>query len=234
MRRLLLLPLLLVACGSEVTTRDGVELGEELVHSPSLSASSFNTLSCASCHQTSEPADDRILPGYPLLGAANRPELWGGNVPDLKTAVDFCLVYFMKGDPLDPASDEARGLYEWLLSVADRGPQDSLPLSVVLAVEEAPPRGDPELGREIHRRACQVCHGAPHTGEGGLVADAVMLPDQARDEAAELFPGYDPAVVFTEKVRHGQFFGVGGVMPLYSLEALSDEELGALLAFYGL
>ena len=41
-------------------------------------------------------------------------------------------------------------------------------------------------------------------------------------------------LVVIEKVRHGQFFGVGGTMPLYSREALSDEDLGALLAFLAL
>jgi thiosulfate dehydrogenase len=41
-------------------------------------------------------------------------------------------------------------------------------------------------------------------------------------------------VVVIEKTRHGRFFGVGGNMPLYSLEALSDEDLGALLAYLGL
>ena len=49
-----------------------------------------------------------------------------------------------------------------------------------------------------------------------------------------LFPGVPKQLVVIEKVRHGQFFGVGGNMPLYSLEALSDEDLGALLAFLGL
>jgi thiosulfate dehydrogenase len=35
-------------------------------------------------------------------------------------------------------------------------------------------------------------------------------------------------------VRHGQFFGVGGNMPLFTREALSDSDLGAIVAYLGL
>jgi thiosulfate dehydrogenase len=87
----------------------------------------------------------------------------------------------------------------------------------------------------VHRLACEGCHGAAHTGDGRILAAAPpILPEQAEAEARMAFPDFDPAVVFTEKVRHGQFFDVGGNMPPFSLEVLSEEDLGALLAFYGL
>jgi thiosulfate dehydrogenase len=54
------------------------------------------------------------------------------------------------------------------------------------------------------------------------------------NEYGELFPGVPRQLVVIEKVRHGQFFGVGGSMPPYSQEALPDTDLGALLAFLGL
>jgi thiosulfate dehydrogenase len=41
-------------------------------------------------------------------------------------------------------------------------------------------------------------------------------------------------LVFIEKVRHGGFLGYGGLMPPFSLEAMTDAELGALLSFLGL
>jgi thiosulfate dehydrogenase len=147
--------------------------------------------------------------------------------------VDFCLVWFMKGDPLDVESDDARALYDYLLELGAEGAQEALPLTVVAKIDGAPPRGDVVRGAEVHRLACADCHGDAGTGAGRIEA-APILPDQARDEAIEIFPDFEPAVVFTEKVRHGQFFGIGGTMPLYSLEALSDEDLGALLAFYEL
>lgn len=230
----ILATMLVAGCGEEAEKVPAAERGAELVRSPALSPSSFNRLACTTCHAVDPSADDRILPGYPLAGAAARPSWWGGQMLDLREAVDFCLVYFMKGDPLDPRDEDARALYDYLLSIADRGPTEALPLTVVPRIESSPPRGDPALGAEIHRLACQSCHGEAGTGAGRLVPDAPVLPDQAEREAREIFPEYGPDVVFTEKIRHGQFFGIGGNMPLYSLEALSDEEVGALLAFYGL
>ncbi len=40
------------------------------------------------------------------------------------------------------------------------------------------------------------------------------------------------ALVVTEKIRHGQFFGVGGNMPFYPREVLSDAELADLLEYF--
>ena len=40
--------------------------------------------------------------------------------------------------------------------------------------------------------------------------------------------GPSARIVRAEKVRHGGFFGVGGQMPPFSLEQMSDEDLGAL------
>lgn len=221
-----------VGCG---TTGDepSAEIGEALASSPDLSRSAFNPLSCTDCHAV-EPGDERILPGYSLAGTFHRPSFWGGTIPDLKGAVDFCLVYFMKGDPLDPADFDARSLYRYLHSIGGRGSREAQPFTVVSRIDSRPPAGDVVRGEEVHRLACQSCHGEAGSGAGRLVKDAPILPDQARAEAERLFPTFDPALVFVEKVRHGRFFSVGGTMPLYSLEALSDEDLGALLGFYGL
>ena len=40
-----------------------------------------------------------------------------------------------------------------------------------------------------------------------------------------------PGLVVIEKVRHGRFFDIGGVMPPFSLESLSNAQLSDLLAF---
>ncbi len=240
MLRRVVLPLALLATAAATAAACGeaepvpaAEFGAELAASPALSTSSFNDVACTDCHAVTE-GDERILPGYTLLGAAARPSWWGGAVLDLREAVDVCLVYFMKSEPLDPASDEARALYDFLVSLGDRGPREALPLTVVQKIEEAPPRGDPARGQQVHEQACASCHGAARTGAGKRIEEALVLPDEARAEALKAFPDFDPAAVFTEKMRHGLFFGIGGNMPLYSVEALSDEDIGALLAFYGL
>ncbi|HEX8825261.1 MAG TPA: cytochrome c, partial [Archangium sp.] len=95
------------------------------------------------------------------------------------------------------------------------------------------PRGNAEWGADVYRSACQDCHGEAHTGQGRKTELAPILPEVSH-HYGELFPGVSPGVVFIEKVRHGRFFGVGGNMPPYSREALSDKDLGALLAYLGL
>jgi thiosulfate dehydrogenase len=37
-----------------------------------------------------------------------------------------------------------------------------------------------------------------------------------------------------EKIRHGKFYNIGGTMPLYSVEAISDQEIVDALTYLGL
>jgi thiosulfate dehydrogenase len=211
---------------------DAVAYGEGLFNSPSMSTSLFNHFSCATCHAaTSDPTPGRIYAGYPLANVAFRDGLWGGYEPTLRDAASFCLVFFMRGEPL--ASDDLRGraLYEYLASLSPDDPSPALPLTVVETVEEVD-RGDPARGRAVYDAACHNCHGTYPGGHHRLDRSIPRLVDQF-ETYPEHFPGIDPALVIVEKVRHGQFFGVGGVMPLYSREALSDEDLGALIAYLG-
>ena len=224
--------LLFAACGGEEI--GAVELGRALVADPAFSSSSFNAFACTDCHAIEEN-DPEIYAGHPLLGAAARPSFWGGYEGTLKDAVDSCVVFFMKGDPLDVESDNAKALFEYLLTLKDRGAQTALPFTIVRTTTLAPARGEVARGEEIHRLACQGCHGAASSGDGRILKAAPpVLPEQAVTEGMMLFPDFEISVVFTEKIRHGQFFDVGGNMPPFSLEMLSDEDLGALLAFYGI
>jgi thiosulfate dehydrogenase len=46
--------------------------------------------------------------------------------------------------------------------------------------------------------------------------------------------GAQSRAVVVEKVRHGKFFNLAGVMPFYAAETLSDAELADILAYLGL
>lgn len=204
-----------------------VELGRHYFHAASLSESEFNEFSCATCH-ADEPDDTTIHPGHSLVGAALRPSYWGGYETRLIDAVSFCKVFFMRGEVLDPADPKGRALYEYLVSLTPEQAADALPLTVVANIVEVP-LGDARRGAEVWEEACSICHGAPHTGRGRISELASIVPEESIEFAEQI--GADPNLVLTEKVRHGQFFGVGGNMPLFSLEALSNEDLGALLAY---
>ena len=203
------------------------ELGDVLFHDPRFSDSEYNDFSCATCHADGED-DPRILPGYPLVDAAFRTAWWGGYEDRLIDAVSFCLVFFMRGTQIDPTDPRGRALYEYLAALSPERPSPALPLTVVANVASVP-HGDADRGAEVWTGACHACHGAPHTGRGRISDLASIVPETSIEFADEI--GADPDLVIIEKVRHGQFFGVGGNMPLFSREAMSDEDLGALLAY---
>jgi thiosulfate dehydrogenase len=229
--------LALPALSSCTTEKTGAQYGEELFNDPhGLSKSKDNTFSCATCHHVQDPPEDDLrLPGYDLQGVTARERWWGGQEIYLSGAVDACIVNFMRGANLDTESDEARALYEYLASITPPGsPTATLPTTVVETIT-AIPLGDATRGADLYVKACQNCHGEPHTAKGSIINASgrkIILPEVANDYVT-MFPGVPTGLVVTEVVRHGRFFNVGTTMPLYTVEALSDAELGDLLAFLG-
>jgi thiosulfate dehydrogenase len=216
----------------------GAEAGEALFHDPRMSRSEFNVVSCATCHDDGDNSDDGgtsvdgddapLLSGAPLTDVVFRPTWWGGQVATLKGAVDACLVSFMRERPLDDGDPRGRAIYEHLLARSRRTATAPVPFTIVENVTTVG-RGDPRRGESVWSRACASCHGAPHTGEGRLSELVSVVPEDSVDFATDT--GFSLELVLIEKVRHGGFFGVGGSMPPYSLEALSDDDLAALLGY---
>lgn len=214
--------------GQSVTIPASVQ-GQSLASDPALSPSEFNVFACTTCHSTT-PTEGAIASS--LYGAIDRESWWGGTIPSLLGAVDFCYVYFMRGFPsLDPRSDEARALYEWLGTLSTGGPLPTRPMTIVETVydpSETLPT-DASRGESVYDRACRVCHGSPSTGQGRLGPNVVIIPEASVEFAED--NDVPLRLVLAEKVRHGQFFGVGGNMPLWPLERMSDQELADLLEY---
>jgi thiosulfate dehydrogenase len=228
------LGLLLGACSGEGGPTPAVEHGARLFEDPGLSDSRFNAFSCATCHPTSAADDRAPRIAASVEGVVSRRSWWGGYSPRLLDAVNVCLERFMRGLPLDEVDPRGRALYEYLVSLSPEPDLPTRPLGIVENVT-AVPRGDPGRGREVYRRVCQVCHGAPHSGQGRLTPLIAIIPEASIGFALELTrqtgTQVEPALVVVEKVRHGRFFGVGGNMPPFSREALSDADLGAIVAY---
>jgi thiosulfate dehydrogenase len=218
----------LAACGGEIS---GAERGAELFESTSLSPSEDNRFACATCHSPeagARPSDGD--PGYRLHGAINRPSYWGGDYDRLEDAVDACLRLFMRGAQLDPEAEDFHALYEYLLEISPpEAPAEPFPLTIVENVVDVE-RGDAGRGAEVYDASCRVCHGAAFSGDGSILEGQYDLPAVTAGYDS-MFPGVDPSLVVIEKVRHGRFFEIGVDMPLFTLEAMSDEDLGALLAY---
>ena len=230
MRRALVLAVLLAGCGSQ----SAVDYGHALFSDTKLSSAASNPFACSTCHETGATTT-KSLPGYTMYDAAVRPGWWGGTVTTLLDATNQCIYNFMRGDALAADDDKGRALFVYLESLAPDSPSPMQmltqvqPLTVTQNIVDIP-SGDATRGKMWWDQGCGNCHGAPHTGDGRLSDVVSLVPDDSlAAHGTDPKTGARPVVI--EKVRHGKFFNVGGNMPLFSLEALSDAQLGDILAY---
>jgi thiosulfate dehydrogenase len=230
---LLVVGALLVGCAEDPgeVQRTAAERGAALFASPSLSRNQFNPFACATCHATAQhPAAGRILPGADLDGVVARPHFWGGQEGDLLRSVNHCLRIFLL-DSQGLTRDDPRGadLYAFLAALPPARPGPA-PFTVVGVIQDVPV-GDVTRGGEIYDRACRSCHGTPHDGAGRLPG-ASLLPEETIAEHGDYGP-LELRLTAIEKIRHGSFLGYAGRMPPFSVETLSDGEVGDLLSYLG-
>jgi thiosulfate dehydrogenase len=214
---------LTAGCGS----RSALDYGRALFDDTSVSDSASNPFRCSTCHEVT--AQSVLRPGYTMFDAAARPSWWGGNVTTLLDAVNECVTAFMRGRALLPDDEKGRALHVYLQSLAPDATADAKALTVVQNIVDVP-SGDATHGATVWQTACAGCHGAPHSGSGRLSTVVSLVPDDSiANHGTSPTTGARPVVI--EKVRHGKFYNVGGNMPLFSLEALTDAQLGDLLAY---
>jgi thiosulfate dehydrogenase len=226
-----------LACGGgeEIERRSSLQRGRDLFASRETGGTQ-NQVSCATCHFTEpDPASSRILAGHPLAGAVQRPTFWGGQRTDLLQAINDCRYFFMGSTaPWTRDDEQAKVVHEYLGSLPPSLP-NALPFTIVPVAKDVP-GGDAKRGEAVYDGACRACHGAVHTGRDKIRGNLPVLPDEEVKALRELF-NFDATqirITFIEKIRHGGFLGLYGLMPPYSTEALSDADLGALLTFFQL
>lgn len=234
-RAALALALLVAGCGPE----QALQRGGEVFRDPGFARADSNVYACSTCHSAQKGGDPmRKLPGYGMYDAATRPSWWGGAYDTLFDAANECYVEFMRGQPLTRDDPEGRALLVYLDSVAPDPSSPALPETTVPAIITDPmlpgyvASGDAGRGAVVWQQACSYCHGDLHTGKGRLGPKVSIVPEESlAQHGTDPNTGARPITV--EKVRHGKFYSVGGNMPQYSLEALSDADLGDLLAYMG-
>ena len=214
-------------------SRPAVELGERLYNDAALSTSDFNDFTCATCH--SAIADEGVLrtAGFPLANSAHRPGWWNRKTPQYLDAVNACLVFFMRSEAIEPGDPYGDALYEYLVSISPEDPSPEVPFTVVRTVP-IPAAGAATAGQAVYDASCRNCHGDPVTGNGRLTPAATALGPDLSSLYDTMFPGISHDVIVAEKVRHGNLFGIGGNMPFFAVERMSDGELADLLAYLDL
>jgi thiosulfate dehydrogenase len=222
--RALVIVVLAAGCGS----RPALDYGRALFDDASVSSAASNTFKCSTCHEVAAmPATLRA--GYTLYDSAVRPAWWGGTVATLYDATNQCITQFMRGKALAADDEKGRALFVYLQSESPDATAPLLPLTVVQNIV-AVKSGDVTRGQATYQQACGGCHGQPHTGDGRLGTVVSIIPDETlAQHGTDPVKGARPVTI--EKVRHGKFFNIGGNMPLFSVEALSDAQLGDVLAY---
>jgi thiosulfate dehydrogenase len=223
MKRAILTALIgLAGCSPE----PALDFGRRMFDDSSVSTAGSNAFRCTTCHVVTPTAPTTKIPsGFTLYDVTQRPSYWGGFEVEFLAAMNQCVTNFMRGDPLQASDDKARGLYLYLRSVSPDATAPALPLTVVKDIVDVP-SGDARVGADVYRAACANCHGAPHTGAGRINAQQTIIPDDTLVTFADV-----ARAVVIEKARHGKFFNIGGNMPLFPIEALSDEQLGQILGY---
>jgi thiosulfate dehydrogenase len=226
--------LVLGACLIGCSPVEAVDRGRDLYGDPRLSISPSNVFACATCHDNmpraaTNASATRRYAGYTLYGAAQRPNFWGGGLVLFLDAVNFCYTEFMVGAKLTADDEKGRALLAYLQSIAPM-PDTAAPLTLVQNID-APylaslPAGDAMRGAALWASTCAPCHGDIHTGNGRLGPQISLVPDATISGFGAM-----ARAVIAEKMRHGKFFGIGGSMPLYSVEALANQEVSDILAY---
>ncbi len=146
-------------------------------------------------------------------------------------SINACRNYFMADNqPLSASDEQARSLYAYLTSL-EPGDANPNPFTIVTSIDPLL-RGDEGAGRVLFARACASCHGGMHSGISRLSERVPILPEDTLVAHAE-YSARVQRLVFTEKIRHGLFLGYGGLMPPFSAELLSDQDVSDLLEGLG-
>ncbi len=241
---LVALALAAASCGDTERLAPLAERGALLAADARVTRSQYNGFSCLTCHAVSPAAQgQRALPGATLQGAARRPSFWGGEVTNLREAVERCWTGFMRGVPADLDGPDGQAIGAWLDALAPEGSTEgaaAVTTTWTRVVRDPGEGGDRARAQAVWGRACATCHGALETGAGRLGPLVSVLPrdtitEHCDDDIAAV--GYTDRQAYiraiaTEKTRHGSFLGYAGVMPPFSTEALSDDEMRDLAALF--
>ncbi len=231
---------LVAACpvaDEQIIKKTAIEHGEAVFKDPKVSGTTFNEMSCATCHEIHAGDNPKLrFSGAPLAGVLERPTYWGGQTDTLLESINACLYYFMlANEPWSGQEEDAKALYAYLESlepeaeVAEKAPQSF----TIGAVADVAP-GDASRGKAVYAQACATCHGAKTTGASKLVKRAPTLPEQTlQAHPSPMYSDADRRLIFIEKTRHGGFLGYGGQMSPVSEETVSDQDLSDLLTYLG-
>ena len=220
---------------------DKAKMGRELFYDPSfggtLEPTVVSGLSCANCHadfdETKNP-DGKIRAGHSIVGVPQRGEAKGGMIKgaDFRRAAGgggFCYEHFLKrvpGDKVNPTAipeEQAEALMAYFEHVSgdNKGPKFQIKMLDKDAANAEADKivamtGDAKKGWKLFSRTCHDCH--PTAKKPGIGPQLVR-----RRAPTDINKRLHKLASYTRKG--------GSVMPFFSEDRLSDQDLADILAF---
>lgn len=217
------------------------QLGRELFYDPSfggtLNPKKISGLACADCHadfdEDANP-DGKIRAGHSIIGVPQRGEAksWMIKGDVFRRAAGgggFCYQHFLqrvpvnKVDPIAIPEEQAEALMAYFEHVSgeNKGPQFELQeLDKEAAISAADKivamEGDAKKGWKLYSRACNYCH--PTARKAGIGSQLIRRKPPSNIQKT--------LHKYAAKIRGGGF-----IMPFYSEDRLSDQDIADIIAF---
>ena len=217
------------------------QLGRELFYDPSfggtLNPKKISGLACADCHadfdEDANP-DGKIRAGHSIIGVPQRGEAKGGMIKAdiFRRAAGgggFCYQHFLqrvptnKVDPIAIPEEQAEALMAYFEHVSgeNKGPQFELQELDKEAASSAADKivameGDAKKGWKLYSRACNYCH--PTARKAGIGSQLIRRKPPSNIQKT--------LHKYAAKIRGGGF-----IMPFYSEDRLSDQDIADIIAF---
>ena len=186
-----------------------------------------NSFACATCHALSEPANDGLRrAGHPIGDALRRQSYKGGQLNNFIDAANTCLDDWMGlSTPWTEDTPDYKALVAFLEDQdTDSGATTDVTFTILdPSVPDEVATGDSERGKTTFNETCASCHG--EDAEGGLDVGFALTGVQRSTESIvqRVRTSGSPDSIYTGLT--------GGRMPFWSLERLSNRELGDIVAF---
>jgi len=204
----------------EGNARDAVERGMAVFNEPDPGG---NLYSCSTCHAAGrDDESELLLAGHSLQDALRRPSFKLGQLERFIDAANVCRVDWMKTTPWKEGDRSYQDLVSFLESKSPEDPAPALVYEIVPPAATGPSTGDPQAGCELFHRSCVVCHGPGGRGSA-LAPSLVSFPLGANYIRRKVRLSGPPGTVYEGLI--------GGNMPFWSRDRLSDDELEDLAAF---
>ena len=211
--------------GGEPATEQAT-LGEQIYRNPIEGGTTF---ACATCHALTEPAADGLRrAGHPIGDALRRQSYKNGQLNTFLDAANTCLNDWINiSTPWTQSSEQFTALVDYLES-EDTGTGTTTDVTFTIMGESVPSEaftGDITRGQAAFNETCASCHGVD--AQGGLnVGFALAGIDYSEEQIARKVRTSGP--ISSNSVYTGL---TGGRMPFWSLERLSNQELGDIIAY---